>query len=607
MKQQKLGIFLILLIILSLCILLPIQAQSLNQQLNIARKLEDQGRIQSALELMETIYMNHPKNTAVFSRYIDVLMKTRAYSSILTLINEREEQGMSNPDNTIFKARVFYRQGRYDLAMQTWNSILNQYWQNRIMYYKVASSMINERLLEEALQVYLEGRKKLNDNNLFSINIVNVYEALLKFEKATKELLRYLEDHPDRYAVVEAKLHRFKGSDQIVSAVSSILKEAIQKQPQNKQLKKLLIKYYIGAEYFHKGWETVRKFFPSDEQENENILFVYAENAYKAGSPLMAEKAYRKILQADSVFIPVGRVYFGLAKTLEVQEKFKEALHYYDLAYKKLKNSSAVLQSRLQKARILTEELNEFENAEKIYRSLINQPLTPQQLNNCLFSLAGSLTAQGKIKEAEEIYSKTADEFSEEKNQYWIKAIVSLGRIFYFKGEFDSSLQYLNQLSSNEIDEEYLSEESLNDGLELRMLIKQNLRNSQKSLKSLARAEYHEEMREYRKAVTVLDSLIEDFSDSTMIRHGIFKKGKVLIHLQRYKESIDFFEDFIEKYPTDQLTDQALERTGWLYQKIGKPEKAVSYYEKLLTDFPYSLLKEEVRLRIRSIEEEELL
>ncbi len=605
MVLEKSGKSFVLLIILFACIPSFLEAQSLDQQLNIARKLENQGRIQSALELMETLYKNHPENIAVFSRYASVLMKSRHYTKLLSLINEKEERGRIDFDNSILKARVFYRQGRYDQAMQTWNSILRGYPQNRIMYYKVASSMINERLLEEALQVYLEGRKTLNDNDLFSLNIVNVYEALLEFEKATKELLQYLEHNPKRYAVVEAKLHRFKGSDQIVSTVSALLKKAIKKKSHNKQLKELLVKYYIGAEYFQEGWDAARKFFPSDEQDNENILFLFAEHAYKAGSSRMAEKAYRKILQTDSIFIPVGKVYFGLAQTLEVQKKYEKSIHYYDLAYKNLKNFSAVLQSRLQKARILKDALNEFEKAEKMYRTLINQPLNPQQLYNCYFSLGECLIAQGKISEAEKIYLKTADEFSEEKNTYWIKAIVSLGRMFYFKGEFDTSLTYLNQLSSTDINEEYLNEESLNDGLELRMLIKQNLRNSEKPLRLLARAEYHEERKGYEKAVAVLDTLIEGCSDSTMIRYGLFKKGTVLIRLQQYKASINVFNEFIEKYPADQLTDQALERTGWAYQKVGNPEIAAAYYENLLTNFPHSLLKEEVRMRIRSIEEEE--
>jgi len=605
MISQHSGKFIIFVLILIVCIPSLIGAQSLNQQLDIARKLENQGRIQDALELMETLYNNHPENASVFSRYASVLMKSRHYTKLLSLINEKEERGRSIPDNTILKARVIYRQGRYDQAMQAWNSLLRKYPQNRIMYYKVASSMINERLLEEALQVYLEGRKTLNDNDLYSINIVNVYEALLKFEKATKELLQYLEHNPKRYAVVEAKLHRFKGSSQIVSTVSASIKEAIKKQPHNKQLKKLLVRYYIGAEYFQEGWDAARKFFPSDKKENENILFLFAENAYKAGSPAMAEKAYRKILQADSILIPVGKIYFGLAQTLEVQKKYEKAIQYYDLASEKLKNSSAALQSRLQKAGILKEVLNEFEKAEKTYRSLISQPLNPQQLYNCHFSLGECLIAQRKIKEAEETYLRTANEFSEEKNTYWIKAIVSLGRMYYFKGEFDTSLTYLNQLSSTDINEEYLSEESLNDGLELRMLIKQNFRKSKKPLRFLARAEYHVEMREYEKAVAVLDSLIEGFSDSTLIRYGLFKKGRVLIQLQKYKASIDIFEDFIERYPADKLTDQAMERAGWVYQKVGNPEKAVAFYENLLTNFPHSLLKEDVRIRIRSIEEEQ--
>ncbi|MFO7891322.1 MAG: tetratricopeptide repeat protein [bacterium] len=604
MKLRQLGKLVVMLIIFIISIPSLTKAQSLDQQLHLARQLEKQGRIQNALDLLETMYQNHPQNAVIFSRYTNILMKTQSYGKLLSLIAEREKQGKAIPGHTLLKARVLYRQGSYDQAMQTWNDILRKHPRSRIMYYKVASGMIKERLLEEALQVYQEGREKLKDVDLFRLNIVNVYEALLNFKAATGELIQYLNYHPERYKVVETKLLRYKGSDRIVATVSTVIRKAVKKQPENTRLKELLLKYFIETEHFQEGWDTAQKFFSSDKQNNENILFLFAENAFQAGSPEMAEKAYKKILKTDSIFIPVEKIYYRLGLTMEAQKQYEQAIEYYTLVYSNQKKNPEAAQAQLRKARILKDQLLDFEQAEALYRSLINQSSGSQELYDCRFSLGECLVAQEKIDQAEKIYIEAVEEFAAEKNQLWIRAIVFLGRIFYLKRDFEKSLEYLGKLSSYDIDEKYLSESALNDGLNLRMLIKQNLKDSPEPMQFLARAAYYEEIRKYTKAVATLDSLIADHPESNLIQYGLLQKGDILITLKQFKKSIKTFQNFLEEYPSDQLTDRALERLGWIYQKQGKYRLAIAYYENLLTNFPHSLLKEEVRLRIRNIEKE---
>lgn len=601
MKLWRLSTFFILSIII---VSLPssMRSQTLEQQLQLAQQLEQQGRIQSARDLLESMYKKHPQNFVVCSRYTDILMKTQSYTKLLSVIAEKEELGNINPNYLLLKARVLYRQGNYEGALHTWNEVLRKYSRDRSMYYKVASSMIKERLLEEALQIYLEGRKKLKDDNLFRLNVVNVYEALLNFQKATEELIEYLTYHPGRYKVVESKLLRFRGPDRIVTTVSGVMRKAIKKQPENTRLKELLLKYYIETEHFQEGWDTTRKFFPADKKNNENMLFLFAENAYRAGSPEMAEKAYKKILKADSIFMPVEKIYYRLGQTTEAQKRYEKAVEYYTLVYSNHNKNPEAVQAQLSKARILKDHLLDFEQAETLYRSLSKQSLKPEALYDCRYSLGECLTAQGKIDQAEKIYTQAAEAFAEEKNHLWIRAIVSLGRMFYLKENFEKSLEYLNQLSSYDIEEKYLSENSLNDGLNLRMLIKQHLKDSPEGLRLLARAEFYEEIKQYNQAVATLDSLIQDYPESNLNQYSLLHKGNIFISLQQFKKSINTYQNFLQEYPSDQLTDRVLERLGWIYQQLKKDKQAVTYYENLLTNFPYSLLREEVRLRIRTIE-----
>ena len=76
------------------------------------------------------------------------------------------------------------------------------------------------------------------------------------------------------------------------------------------------------------------------------------------------------------------------------------------------------------------------------------------------------------------------------------------------------------------------------------------------------------------------------------------------IELNLLKTGLASFDTLLARFPEHLLADRALERTGWILEKEGNKKAAFQRYERLLTIFPYSLLRDEVRERIRRLEKE---
>lgn len=581
------------------------RAQNLNQDLLIAKQLENSGRIEEAQHYYEKLYKEKPDNIVIFSRFRDFCIRIQAYNRALELIKVRKEKGDHNPDHDLFAAQIFYRQGKQIEALNLWNKILKDYPKRRSIYYKVASSMAKERLLEEALDVYKMGRKKFKDNDLFALNVVSIYEALLNYNKAAEELLEYLKKHPDQGKLVESKIFRFSRGRRAVREVTECLRSAVKKEPRNFQLRKLLMDFYIETEQFENGWNTALKLFKLYPDNKKNILLQFGKKVFTAGSPFMAEKAFRAVLESNRDIPAVKQeVYYNLARCLEVQKKFEDAVVFYRKVSQDSRNFLISIEAEFKEADILKNNFYKFQESADLYESLIKKSLNRKQKVAAHLNLGECRTAAGRLDEAEIIYKNIFADTEKRKDKFWIRSLVKLSELYYLMCKFDKSLEYLDRLTVKNIDPGFMDEESLNDGLKMKMFIKNNLRYNKKGLKIYAEAELFVRERKFDKALVCLDSLLSLYPDEAITAYGLFQKGIIQIETEDYKAALNSMKRIYTDFPLSRLADRALERSGWIYQNRGKPKRAQEQYETLLREFPGSLLKEEVRLRIRNIEKE---
>ena len=219
-------------------------------------------------------------------------------------------------------------------------------------------------------------------------------------------------------------------------------------------------------------------------------------------------------------------------------------------------------------------------------------------------ALAGCLLTQGKFDEAKEMYQEMFETRQAKQDFFWISALVHLAEIHFMQEEFDTALKVLEEITQSDFDPSQAAEPMLNDGLCLRLFLKSHTRDNPEPLILFARGVKHEKQRQFKQAIIVLDSLISLWSGTSVIAEALLMKGKIHMGLNQNKKALSALNIIIKQHPMSMVSDQAMERKGWILEKTGKRKEALDTYEALLLKYPQSFLIDEIRIRIRRLEEE---
>jgi len=581
------------------------RTQSTNQKLRLAQELENSGQWKEAQNIYETLYKKMPGNIVVFNHLKNLYIRTHSYQKALKLVEKQRLRYPNNLSLDIAYAQVMYKMGRHDEAVKDWMKILDRWSKQASVYRAVASAMIQERLLDQAINVYLLGRRQIKQKDLFTFDLANLYGVRMEYGKAADELLSYLKIHPQHFSLIENMLLRYPRTDRVVKEIVRRVKEAITDRPEDPGLRQILVSIYLRATRYKEGFRAAEELEKLTEKKKQGeTLFRFGEETFRAGAPEEAEKAYREILKLYPDFPRMDRVLFGLARCYAAQKKFREAAETYQQVFAEFRRSPLASQSLYLRGLILENKIFDLSGAVETFRSLIEKFPSSKYSEDARLELGNCFIARGNLDQAEEIFKKSLEKTRKKKGKPWVKALVHLSDVAYLRGNFEEVLSLLSKLSTEKLEPDAVQEPLMNDGLKLRLFVEEHYKKSPKLLTLLARGEFWERQRKYDRSLLVIDSLITKWPDDPVVAQGLFKKGEMEIKLGKFDESKAAFDSLRKHFPESLLADQALERIGWIYEKLGKKKEAVKSYENLLTLYPQSFLADAVRKRIRRIEKE---
>ena len=496
--------------------------------------------------------------------------------------------------------------GRQDEALRLWEDILNRYPKNQGMVHQVANALAGERLLDDAIDVYLRGRRRIGNDHLFMLNLVDLYGARMNYEKATEELLKYYRAYPKQVPTVDNYLSRYPKTDRIIKEVARQFQEAIAATPDDLVLKKVLSNFYLTAERYQESLALTREVERLSPVKNQGqALFLFAQNAFQAGAPKEAAEAYELILTHYDQFPLRPRVLFGLAQCHEASEQFSEAVEAYHRISDTYPRDALAIKSLFRKGIIQRDELFDLDGAIETFQALANRFPSTGEGKAGLLELGGCHVARGDLDRAEMIFQQALENANKKDGRQWLRALIRLADAFYLHERFEETLTLLEDLTSDKIDPDAMQDPALNDGLDLRLFLQSHVRRSPEALNYLARGDFSLRQRRYPQATVILDSLLTRWPDDPLAAESLFKKGQTHILQEQFKEGLASFDTLLIRFPHHLLADQALERIGWIYERTGDLPKAQARYETLLVSYPQSFRADDVRRRIRRIEKDQ--
>ena len=287
-----------------------------------------------------------------------------------------------------------------------------------------------------------------------------------------------------------------------------------------------------------------------------------------------------------------------------IKEELEELKANYILALSQLNNSKNIYNNSLRRYQLLVDLseieaffLKDIKSAKghlKKAMSLTN--LKAKQKAEAKLKLADIIILENNIWEASLMYMQIEKEFKNDPLGHLAK--FKNAQVYYFSGEYDWCQAQLDVLKAS------TSKLIANDALELSVLITDNynMDTSETAMKLFSYADMLSAQQQYKEAIMLYDSVLNNFKNHSLNDEIIFRKAKIKVKQHLYSEAIKHLETLEINYPSSILLDNSLYLMGCIYQEnIKNFDLAKKYFKTLLFNHPGSLYVTDSRKRFRKI------
>ncbi len=174
-----------------------------------ANRFMQQGEIEQALEIYQSLLDRDPGNIPVIDRKASALVQLRKYDEAIALIRDFTERNPGYPNLSVRVGEIYHMAGDRDQAYEWWASIVERNNQNVQVYRLVAESMVNRREHERAAYLYREAREVMQNEQMFGFDIAQNFTAAGNYEETMREYSHLLTTNPSFINAIQRQIARY--------------------------------------------------------------------------------------------------------------------------------------------------------------------------------------------------------------------------------------------------------------------------------------------------------------------------------------------------------------------------------------------------------------
>ncbi|HVN47378.1 MAG TPA: tetratricopeptide repeat protein [Bacteroidota bacterium] len=586
------------------CVVASAQEQEVANKLQLAQQLEEASDWEHAVAVYQELYRAMPNNSVVIDGLQRSYAQTKQYDSAIVVIQRwlvREPNNINAMGNL---GGLYYDSGHERQADSVWNAVIVIDPRNINVYRYVASEMMEHRLYDKSIAMYLRGRKASGSETTFTQELGSLYAALQNYSDATREYLRLITESPNQLGLVQALINQMLSQSNALAAIAPVVADAVKNSSENLALHRLYAWLLMEEKNFSGALEQYRTI---DQQSSAHglELFNFAQRLHQEHADAVAAEAYSELIAAFP-----QQSFFSLAKFGYARAKETLMLNANDTSV------AAPLAPQVSAVLSLYEELvAAYPKTDLAAQSLYRMGVIKFQT---LFDLDGALTAFKQIRAIPQITNISYDavlqagdvqmarnDLAEARKEYQSiilvpayhdQALFKLAEVDYFEAKFDTALAQLQWFKAN------LKNDLTNRALQLQYFIQENNSSAPQALAEFAHAALLERQRKYSEALAQFDDIIRCYPQALLIDDALVQKAELQIQLGKPADAVATFHFVADSLPRSILKDRAQFRIAEIFQYVLHNKlAAIDAYEQMLAQFPNSLFVEEARKRIRSL------
>jgi tetratricopeptide (TPR) repeat protein len=589
------------------------QTNEASMKLRLAQSFERAGDWEQAIPIYESLLISDPKNFVYYDALRRGYVQLKEYDKAVELIGYRLTMDPGNPQLLSSLGSVYYQRGNERAADSIWQSIIQTNASNANLYRLIAGQMMEYRLYDRAISLFLQARQVTGDEGLFATELANLYGAFQQYENAANEYVRLLIQQPLQVADIQSRMSVFLTRPEALPAVRRVIQSAVLKRDDVVPLRQLYAWVLMEAREYAAALEQYR-FIDRRSKTRGMEMFNFAQRSLDEKEWLTAARAFREVLDTPppKELVPVARL--GLARALEQLSAHTDTsgrppalpegwpvseappssaltLSLFEAIIREYPGSPHAGQALFRVGVIKRDRLNDLDGALTAFdrvSSLMTE--TPLALESSI-AAAGVLLMKNDLAGARQRYRELLVTRNAAMRD---RVLFQLAELDYFSAAFDSALVTLRQLVRNP------STDLANDALDLLYFIEENIAAGSAALKDFASADLLFRRGRTPEALEQFRAVLRSYPDAYLADDAVLRVAELHLRLGSPREAIATLRTMAIEMPGSILRDRAQMRIGEIHERIlGNTMAAVEAYEELLKLFPTSLHAEEARRRIR--------
>jgi tetratricopeptide (TPR) repeat protein len=600
-------------ILLFLIVFLPLLAQNNNNNSNnqLAWEYYNQREYEKAAPLFLRMYEEN-KLSNYLHYYVNCLLETRNYEEAVTVVKKALRQTKDITLN-VQLGYIYEISGDNSRAEEAYLEPMKSFPANAPGIINLGNTYSSYAKYTYSQMVFETGRKVLGNPNEFRIELANVFYSQRRFADMLEEYFNLLLTDPKYVSTVQVMIQNALANDideTLLQMTSDKTYSFIQKWPGLPVFSEMLVWVLSEQKRFPEAADEAIAMDRRNQAPPEKVLQV-ARLSADAGSPDAAIKAYQYLInrgpagQNRQPVYNLARVEFLMTLSSKMAGSGENpATEWTSLAGEfrqgltdlGKEGVSDPLHTGL--ADIEAFRLNDYPRALSTIEAALALPgKSPLFRTECLLKKGDILLASGDPWEASMVYSMV--DMENPDNPQGSAARFRKAQLSWFTGNYKWALAQLEILKGS------TSKPNANDAMELSILIRENLSetdSTQTNLMKLAHIDYLIFMRHTDDALAALDSIIDGPPGEPATDDCLYKKALIQFERNNQEAGIVILERIIENFRYEYWGHKALYELARLCQdQLNDSARALVLFEEFIRDFPGSFYFLDARNRIKAL------
>ena len=610
----------VILLLLFSCASIAVAQQSQEEQL--ALQYYKDKEYDKAVELFEKIHAKKP-DSYIYYYYFYSLLELERYDDAEKMLKKQVRAYPNTPRYKVDLGFVYERSGENAKAEKLYQECLKNLPAKETAVNELNNAFMSRGKYDYAAETILKGRKLLNNEQLLSKNLINIYKLQHHNDKIIDEVIALVKTDNEKYEKeVQTAIQDLLLDDEDNQQYMSI-RTALQKFSQKNPSNILCIKELYWISQLHKDFEEAFVLAKAlDKRLKMEGIFTYelatvaAENrdyntAIEALNYIIKKgEDTHNYIQAKMKILDVK--YMQLTETSPV--KMVDAINLEQDFRKALEENgihSGTLDWIRKYAHLLAFYVNKPQEAIDVLNQAMAATRDNKEKNQYKIDLADVQLYTGEIWDASLNYSQVDKDLP--NDVLGNEAKFKNAKLSFYIGEFNWAKSQLDVLAAA------TSKLIANDAIYSSMLISDNLEEEEEdesdttgalfsnsegnlALKMYAKAEFLIFQNKDDEALRALDSVMLLSPFGTLMDDALYQKALILIKQKNYFEAEKLLKRVIENYGDQLLADDAVFKLAELYEYYLKDiPQAMEYYQKILKDYSDSLYVVQARNRYRAL------